>query len=74
MTVKNRIHRLLHDRGIRESDFVRQLGMEQGHFNRIKNGRVSPRIESALKIARGLGLSVDEVFYLDDRQPEVASG
>lgn len=65
MTVKNRIHKLLHERGIREVVFAREIGMDQASLNRIKNGRIEPKIATALRIARGLKLPVEEVFYLE---------
>ena len=39
--------------------------LDQGHLNRIKNGRVKPTLVTALRIAHALGTSVNQLFYLE---------
>jgi DNA-binding XRE family transcriptional regulator len=40
--------------------------LDQGHLNRIKNGRVNPTLITALRIAHALGTPVNQLFYLED--------
>ena len=65
MKLKNHLNRLLFERGIAEGELASVCRLDQGHLNRIKNGRVQPSLVTALRIARGLGLPVNRVFYLD---------
>lgn len=65
VSVRNRIHAMLTTRGEPEIQFARRIQMDQGHLNRIKNGRALPTLKTALVIAGGLGVPVDEVFYVE---------
>jgi transcriptional regulator with XRE-family HTH domain len=56
---------VLHDRGLAESEVALVAHLDQGHLNRIKNGRVNPTLVTALRIAYALGLSVNQLFYLE---------
>jgi transcriptional regulator with XRE-family HTH domain len=67
--MQNKLGRILYARNLREHDLARRAGLTQGHLNRIKNGRVVPSLKTALRICAALGLSVDEVFGLDRKQP-----
>ena len=64
--MRNRIGKILHDLGVQERAFAREIGLEEGHFNRIKNGRQTPGLLTALRIAQGLGWSVEAVFWIEE--------
>jgi transcriptional regulator with XRE-family HTH domain len=66
MVLRNRLNRILHDRGLAEGEVAMVARLDQGHLNRIKNGRVRPTLVTALRIAHALGTSVNQVFYLED--------
>ena len=73
MVLRNRLNRIMHDRGLAEGEVAMVARLDQGHLNRIKNGRVCPNLITALRIAHALGTSVNEVFYLDeDELPRTA--
>jgi transcriptional regulator with XRE-family HTH domain len=63
--MQNELGRILYVRNLREHDLARRAGLTQSHLNRIKNGRVMPSLETALRICAALDLAVDEVFRLD---------
>jgi len=63
--MRNELGRILYVRNLREHDLARRAGLTQSHLNRIKNGRVMPSLETAMRICAALDLSVDEVFRLD---------
>ena len=65
MRLRNRLNRVLHDRGLAEGEVAMVARLDQGHLNRIKNGRVNPTLITALRIAYALGLSVNQLFYLE---------
>lgn len=66
MVLRNRLNRILHDRGLAEGEVAMVARLDQGHLNRIKNGRVRPTLVTALRIAHALGTSVNQVFYLEE--------
>lgn len=76
MVLRNRLNRILHDRGLAEGEVAMVARLDQGHLNRIKNGRVRPNLVTALRIAHALGTSVNQVFYLEEEElparPEAA--
>jgi len=63
--MRNDLGRILYARNLREHDLARRAGLTQSHLNRIKNGRVVPSLETALRICAALDLCVDDVFHLD---------
>lgn len=65
MRVRNRLNRVLHDRGLADGEVAMVARLDQGHFNRIKNGRVQPTLVTALRIAYALGVTVNQLFYLE---------
>lgn len=72
MVLRNRLNRILHDRGLAEGEVAMVARLDQGHLNRIKNGRVRPTLVTALRIAHALGTSVNQVFYLEEGEDDVA--
>lgn len=65
MVLRNRLNRILHDRGLAEGEVAMVARLDQGHLNRIKNGRVKPTLVTALRIAHALGTPVNQLFYLE---------
>lgn len=45
-------------------------GLTRHRLSRIENGRVTPTVYDALKIARALGCTVDELFPLRNEPPQ----
>lgn len=72
MVLRNRLNRILHDRGLAEGEVAMVARLDQGHLNRIKNGRVNPTLITALRIAHALGTPVNQLFYLEDESPPCA--
>ncbi|MDG2306995.1 MAG: hypothetical protein P8R42_20580 [Candidatus Binatia bacterium] len=65
MELRNHINRILFERGLAEGELASVCRLDQGHLNRIKNGRVKPSLVTALKIGSALGMEVNRIFYLD---------
>ncbi len=65
--LKNQLNRLLFESGMSESELATRTRIDQSHLNRIKNGHVAPSLITALRIADGMGVSVDTIFHLDGR-------
>jgi len=73
MVLRNRLNRILHDRGLAEGEVAMVARLDQGHLNRIKNGRVKPTLVTALRIAHALGTSVNQLFYLEGIDADAAA-
>ena len=65
MKLKNKLNRVLHDRGLAEGEVALVARLDQGHLNRIKNGRVKPTLVTALRISQALGIPVQQLFWLE---------
>ena len=74
MNLRNHLNRVLHERGLAEGEVATVARLDQGHLNRIKNGRVKPSLVTALRIANALGLPVNQLFYLESTNPGTGSG
>ena len=66
MELRNHLNRILFERGLAEGELASVCRLDQGHLNRIKNGRVKPSVVTALRIGNALGLPVNRIFYLQD--------
>ena len=64
--VKNRIEEIRKDRGIRQEEFARALGVSRQTISSLETGRYNPSIFLAWKIARYFGMSIEEVFIFEE--------
>lgn len=66
--VTNRIRELRFQRGeMTQEELAREIGVARQTIIAIEQGRYCPSLESALRMAKVFGLSVDQVFSLDER-------
>lgn len=47
--------------GILQGELAERAGISPSHMNKIENGVESPRIETAARIAKALGVSLDAI-------------
>ena len=68
-TVQNsiRVQRAMRD--LTQADLAERAGMTRASVNAIEGGRMIPSIFLALKLARALGVSVDDLFRLAGVEP-----
>ena len=64
--MKNRIEEIRKDRGIRQEEFARVLGVSRQTISSLENGRYNPSILLAYKIAKYFGMTIEEVFCFDE--------
>jgi len=57
-----RVQRAIHD--LTQADLAERAGITRASVNAIEGGRMVPSIYLALRIARALGVSVDDLFDL----------
>ncbi|MBO7373873.1 MAG: helix-turn-helix transcriptional regulator [Oscillospiraceae bacterium] len=64
--MKNRIEEIRTQRGVRQEELAKQLGVSRQTISSLENGRYNPSILLAYKIARAFGLSIEEVFIFEE--------
>jgi putative transcriptional regulator len=59
---KNRIREVRKQRGLRQIDLARIVGVFQSEISEIERGKRKPSIYLAKKIAKALKVSLDDLF------------
>ena len=66
--MKNRIEAIRKERGIRQEEFAKTLGVSRQTISSLENGRYNPSILLAHRIARYFGMTSEEVFIFDEEE------
>lgn len=66
--MKNRIEQIRKDRGIRQEDFAKALGVSRQTISSLETGRYNPSIMLAHKVARYFGMQIEDVFLFEDEE------
>ena len=64
--MKNRIESIRKEKGIRQEDFAKALGVSRQTISSLETGRYNPSILLAYKIARYFELKIEDVFIFED--------
>ena len=64
--MKNRIEAIRKERGIRQEEFAKAMGVSRQTISSLENGRYNPSILLAYKIARYFGMHIEEVFIFEE--------
>lgn len=64
--MKNRIEEIRKERGIRQEDFAKLMGVSRQTISSLETGRYNPSIFLAHKIAQFFGMTIEEVFLFDE--------
>ncbi len=63
--MKNIVKQLRKQAGLRQEDLAKLLGVSRQTIIAIENDKYDPTLELAMKIAKQLGLGVEEIFFLE---------
>ena len=66
--MKNRIEIIRKERGIRQEEFAKVLGVSRQTISSLENGRYNPSILLAHKIAKYFDMTIEEVFIFEDEE------
>ena len=66
--MKNRIEAIRKERGIRQEEFAKSLGVSRQTISSLENGRYNPSILLAHRIAKFFGMTIEEVFVFDEEE------
>jgi putative transcriptional regulator len=63
----NRFREIIDERGMKQKFIADKIGVSTTTISAIYNGQI-PKLETALKIAKVLGLRVDEIWSLSEEE------
>lgn len=66
--MKNNIRELRKRLGLRQEDMATTLGVTRQTINAIENEKYNPTLELAMKLAKLLNTTVEELFILDNKK------
>ena len=64
--MRNRIEELRNQRGIKQEELGKELGVSRQTISSLENGRYNPSIMLAYKIARHFDMTIEEVFIFEE--------
>ena len=64
--VKNRIEEIRTERGIRQEELAKAMGVSRQTISSLENGRYNPSIMLAHNIAVYFGMTIEEVFIFEE--------
>ena len=68
--MKNRIEQIRKERGIRQDEFAKLMGVSRQTISSLETGRYNPSIYLAYKIAKYFGMTIEDVFVFDEEEME----
>lgn len=64
--MKNRIEQIRRERGIRQEDFAKAMGVSRQTISSLETGRYNPSIFLAYRIAKYFGMTIEDVFLFEE--------
>ena len=64
--MRNEIRQLREERSLSQGALGTKLGVSRQTVNSLETGRYDPSLPLAFTIARFFGLSIEEIFHVDD--------
>ena len=64
--MKNRIEEIRKQKGIRQEDFAKLMGVSRQTISSLETGRYNPSIFLAYKIAQYFGMTIEEIFLFEE--------
>ena len=66
--MKNKIEAIRKERGIRQEEFAKCMGVSRQTISSLENGRYNPSILLAYKIAKYFGMTIEDVFIFEENE------
>lgn len=63
--MRNDVKRLRKEAKLRQEDLAGKLGVSRQTIIAIENDKYNPTLELAMKLAKELGKSIEDIFYLE---------
>ena len=68
VVLKNRVEEIRKEKGIRQDEFAKMMGVSRQTISSLENGRYNPSIMLAYKIAKSFDMAIEDVFIFDDEE------
>ncbi len=66
MKVGEQLKRIRTAKGLSQKEVILEAGLDKAQYSRIENGKTDPSVSTVAKIAKALGISLADLFVLDD--------
>ena len=66
--LKNRIEIIRKEKGIKQEEFAKAMGVSRQTISSLENGRYNPSILLAYKIAKYFEMTIEEVFLFEEEE------
>ena len=66
--MKNKIEEIRKEKGIRQEEFAKLMGVSRQTISSLETGKYNPSIFLAYKIAKYFELTIEEVFIFDEEE------
>ena len=66
--MKNKIEQIRKERGIRQEEFAKLMGVSRQTISSLETGKYNPSIYLAYKIAKYFEMTIEEVFIFDEEE------
>ena len=64
--MKNKIEEIRKEKGIKQEDFAKLIGVSRQTISSLETGKYNPSIFLAYKIAKYFEMTIEEVFIFDE--------
>ena len=64
--MRNKIEEIRKERGIRQEEFAKSMGVSRQTISSLENGRYNPSIILAYKIAKYFEMTIEDVFIFEE--------
>lgn len=64
--MKNRIEEIRKEKGIKQEEFAKLMGVSRQTISSLETGKYNPSIFLAHKIAKHFEMTIEEVFIFDE--------
>ena len=71
MAVKSKLQKTRKDIGLTQTDMANAAGISRQAYTSIESGKSVPSTEIALRLARKLKTTVEDLFWLDDNSERI---
>ena len=66
--MKNRLEEIRKERGIRQEELAAALEVSRQTIGSLENGRYTPSITLAFKLARYFNMSIEDIFIYEEEK------
>ncbi len=61
----NNIYEVIQEKNMTQGDLAQKVGVKREYINRIINCKITPTVPLGLRIAKALGMKMEEIFFDD---------